>query len=268
MTISISPEVHAVLARSVVTESSLKLPDEQLDRKLYVDVNKVIEAAGGKWDRKSRSHIFSADPRSKLGLALETGKIVSKKADLQAFYTPSGLAERMADIALAEHRRPPAQLSVLEPSAGAGALLRPLVTRGVRVPHITCLDIDPDAVESLRASGFKAKLLDFAATQEPSLLCAFDLVVMNPPFTKGQAVAHVSKALRCVNVGGVVVSVMPQAWQTARSNVTKALLLALEQSFDWRVEPIEDFAFRESGTDVRTNLLIAKWKVPQASRRG
>ena len=53
----IDDDVLAVLSRSTVVGSSLVIPD-QLDRKLYVKTNKVLEAAGGKWNRKARAHVF------------------------------------------------------------------------------------------------------------------------------------------------------------------------------------------------------------------
>src|SRR3972149_847602 len=58
----IPEEVLVVLRRAVIEGTRLRIV-EQLDRKLYVAVNKGLEAAGGKWDRKAKAHTFGDDPR-------------------------------------------------------------------------------------------------------------------------------------------------------------------------------------------------------------
>ena len=104
-TFEISDEVRDVLARSTITATSVKLPSGQLERKLYEAVNKALEGAGGRWDRKSKAHLFDRDPREVLGLAVETGKAVNLRTKLQAFYTPPELAEKMvAASGIANHR--------------------------------------------------------------------------------------------------------------------------------------------------------------------
>lgn len=54
---NIDSKVLDVLGNSTMDGNSLKLTG-QLDRSLYVAVNKVLELAGGKWNRKSQSHLF------------------------------------------------------------------------------------------------------------------------------------------------------------------------------------------------------------------
>lgn len=254
----IPEEVLAVLRRSVCTSTTLTLPPDKLDRKLYVDVNKVLEAAGGKWDRRTRSHVFERDPRDVLDLAVSTGKIVSKKTELQAFYTPAKLAMQM--VALLPNWTPAKMrsLRVLEPSAGHGALLDPLVQQGVNVQNVTCYDVDQDAVNVLNGRGYRASCRDFLSVLDPALVCAFDLVVMNPPFTKGQAVAHVHHALRFPHVGGQLLAIMPPTWETARVRAAVALRDDLTKSYDWAVQPLPDGSFQEAGTNVKVVLLHAK----------
>ena len=54
---NISNEVLAVLSNAAMDGKNLKLTG-QLDRALYVATNKVLELAGGKWNRKAQGHIF------------------------------------------------------------------------------------------------------------------------------------------------------------------------------------------------------------------
>lgn len=62
-----TPEIVDVLRRSKITGAFLKLP-EQLDPKLYKQVNAAIESAGGRWDKYVKSHIFAGNPTGVLGL--------------------------------------------------------------------------------------------------------------------------------------------------------------------------------------------------------
>lgn len=53
----INNDVANVLANSTIEDVNLFLPVGQLDRKLYMAVNKVLVAIKGKWNR-SKKHIF------------------------------------------------------------------------------------------------------------------------------------------------------------------------------------------------------------------
>lgn len=254
----IPEEVLVVLRGAVLTSTTVTLPPEKLDRKLYVQVNNVLEAAGGKWDRRMRAHVFPRDPRELLGLAVETGQIVSKKTELQAFYTPAALATHVASFLPSWATAKPS-LRVLEPSAGHGALLKPLLAAGVWPTNVTCYDIDEEAVAVLNGHGYRASCRDFLTVLDPALVCTFDVVVMNPPFAKGQAVAHVHHALRFPKIGGRLLAIMPPTWETSRVKAAVALRDALTKSYDgWLVRPLPDGSFREAGTDVKVVLLDAE----------
>ena len=254
MAIQLTAEVIEVLGRSVIGETTLQLPG-QLSRDLYVKVKKVIEAAGGKWDRKLGLHTFDSDPRVKLGLALEAGAITSKKQDFQAFYTPDVIADQMVELAGVRRG-----CVVLEPSAGSGQLARSCVRHGALPRDIYCLDIDPDAVSELQE--FVALEQDFLTWRPPGRVCTFDAVVMNPPFTRGQDVAHVAHALAFPARNCTLVAVMTPTWTTSDKQTARALRLQLERGYDWRTEPLPDGSFKESGTNVKTVLLIAKRRAP------
>ena len=95
VTFTISDAVRDILAQAIIDETSVTLACGQLDRKLYEAVNKVLVAAGGKWNRKSGSHIFPRDPREALGLAVTTGVAINEQKARQTFYTPDWLAEEI-----------------------------------------------------------------------------------------------------------------------------------------------------------------------------
>ena len=251
MPIQLSESVRDVLTRSTITSTTVTLPPEQLERKLYVEVNQVLEAAGGKWDRRVRSHVFPSDPRELLGLALEKGAIVSKKQELQAFYTPDALADQI--VKLAAVRRGSV---VLEPSAGAGALAKACLRAGALPRDVYCLDIDPET--SAHLSGFSLILQDFLMWCPPDRVMTFDAVVMNPPFTRGQDIAHVAHALAFPARECMLVSVMTPTWLTSDKAAARALRSQLDRGYDWETKPLPDGSFKESGTNVKTILLVAQ----------
>jgi hypothetical protein len=94
---------------------------DQLDRKTYVSVNEALEAAGGKWDRKAKAHIFPMSAKEAIDDLIDNGGWTDAKKELQFFETPPELAARVID----EARIIPG-MRVLEPSAGAGALIKEL----------------------------------------------------------------------------------------------------------------------------------------------
>jgi hypothetical protein len=202
-TIKLSDEVRGVLARSRITADSLALP-EQLDRKLYEQVDKVLKTAGGKWNRGKKCHLFAGDPREILGLAVESGEIVDKKKTLQFFATPHELADRMVKLAeICPGNR------ILEPSAGEGNILKAIIRRVYGMPgeppHIDVVEIDDRMAEVLRdhraAVVYRDDFMQFLA---PEL---YNRVIANPPFHGGQDIAHILRALHFLKRGGRLVAI-------------------------------------------------------------
>ncbi len=167
----VTPDVLAVLDRAVVTGSSVTLTG-QLDRALYTRTNKVLEAAGGKWDRKARAHLFEGEAAAALEPLFLTGSITSVKQEFGAFYTPQPLADEVVARA-----RLAAGMTMLEPSAGRGALAaRALLRRAV----VDCVEIDKRSVQILASTSYRQVVEADFLGQKPEPL--YDRVVMNPPF--------------------------------------------------------------------------------------
>jgi type I restriction-modification system DNA methylase subunit len=256
ITFKVSDEVHEVLARSTITATSVKLPDGQLDRKLYEAVNKVLLAAGGKWDRKSGTHKFTSDPREAMGLAVEKGEAVNHKTRLQAFYTPRPLAERVAVAVKLKHG-----YRVLEPSAGGGALVE--AAMHIAAVDVDAYDIDPGVQDRLSAIGvgqaaltggsLAVRIQDFLAV-EPTPV--YDAVVMNPPFSGGQDTAHVTHAIGFLKPGGRLAAIMWPGWQTANTKAAKAFRALLATMAEHKVEDIPAGSFEDTG--VATVLLTLR----------
>jgi len=257
-TFKISDEVRDVLARSTITATSVTLPPGQLERKLYLEVNKALDGAGGKWDKRSKAHVFERDPREALGMAVETGKAVNLRTKLQSFYTPPSLAEQVVD----QVGPLLVNAKVLEPSIGEGALIVALARKCPQI-QVTAYDIDHVAAE--KAAGhldvciaprdgnrYVIQVQDFL-TVGPGPM--FDAVVMNPPFTGGADIKHVTHAWQFVRPGGVLVSVMWPGWRTAPTKAAKAFRELLAQ-YDADIKDVEPGTFEH--TDVATVIVVMR----------
>lgn len=241
--ISIDDETMDVLKRSDISPNSVKLPTGQLPRPLYEKVNKVLTTAGGKWNRSAQAHVFTSDPREVLGMALDKGAILDTKKASQAFYTPAELARRVVLHASVEGK------TVLEPSAGHGSLAKACRDAGAK--YVVCIEQDATSSKVLSDDGFGALTDDFLKVGPTP----YDRVVMNPPFTNGQDVDHVTHAFKFLTSGGRLVSIMSPSWRTKQDKRSEAFreLVANHGRVECEFEP---GAFKESGTNIVTVLVI------------
>jgi hypothetical protein len=115
----LSDTARNVLANaSIIGTDRLVLPPGQLDRGTYQEIDKVLKAFGGKWNRSARAHIFATDPRAKVQALVDGEKVVDQRKANGYFPTPEPVADQLVALADLEPG-----MSVLEPSAGQGALL-------------------------------------------------------------------------------------------------------------------------------------------------
>lgn len=83
----ISDDVLGVLAMLAIDGSFVRI-EQTLDRKLYLKVNKVLEACGGQWDRQAKAHLFDGDATARIDYAITTGEVTTDQ-DLGFFPTPA-----------------------------------------------------------------------------------------------------------------------------------------------------------------------------------
>lgn len=247
---TIPNEVLAVLSAAEIADGGLRLVG-QLERKLYEATNKVLEAAGGKWSRKAKAHLFDGDVTEIVEGLIETGEYRRTKQDLGQFDTPPALASEV--VARAEVWG----LDVLEPSAGLGNLAREALNRGTK--EIIAIEVDPKRFDALRVSfqtwqgpgAARAVWKDFLTIPpEPT----FDRVVMNPPFAKRADIAHVRHAAKFLKPGGKLVSIMSAGIAFRQDRLTVEFREWVKRNLGW-IDPLLDDSFKESGTSVRTVLV-------------
>ena len=259
MSTSMPDDVRDVLSRSTITATSVTLPPGQLDRKLYEAVNKALTALGGKWNRRQRAHLFTRDPRAALETAVDDAKMPVHQDKVMSFWrTPAKLAERLW---MAVNDVVPAQGRVLEPSAGDGAIAE-RIQYFRRDVDLWCVEPDEYRARALRCAAFQhvfeQTFEDFAADAERRGE-EFDAVVMNPPFTTADDrlayVDHVTLAWSLLKPGGRLAAIVPASFATRQDRRVRLMREHVVEFGGWW-EELEDGAFTESGTGVRTLLLV------------
>lgn len=237
----------AVLAKlerlEIVGSVAMRYPDP-LERAEYTAMNKVLEALGGKWNRKANGHLFPSDPVPLIQHVLETGTFLDAKKAYGFFETPPGLAIRMVKLAGIDEG-----MRVLEPSAGRGMLAIAARQAG---GDVTCVELQPEHAHHLRvALDFETRCDDFLAVareRKPH----FERVVMNPPFAGQADIDHVLAAFSLLVSGGKLVSVM-SAGVSFRQNLKS---MQFRSHLDIQaMDALPDGTFKDAGTQVRTVLV-------------
>lgn len=145
----------------------------------------------------------------------------------------------------------PNPYTVLEPSAGRGALARLIAAcPGAR---LTCVEVQPTLAGELEAATFRPILADFFDLT-PAALGQFDRIVMNPPFDAGRDIDHVTHALQFLKPGGRLVSVMCASVEFREDRKTVAFRAMVER-FGGRFHDLPPASFAASGTNVNTVIL-------------
>jgi phospholipid N-methyltransferase len=221
-----------------------------------MEVNKALSGAGGKWDRGLTAHVFARDPRQDLGIAATGGGIRDVKTETQFFETPPIVAAGLIAAADIEEG-----MTVLEPSAGKGALV-PFIRAALgNGGSITCIEKESEYANELDARHYDvARLIcdDFLQIQVGGAYMAadgYDRIVMNPPFTGGQDCIHVLHAFEFLKRGGRLASIMAPGW-TFHSNGVGARFRDWVRNLPHAWYPLPPKSFHDAGTDIETGILV------------
>ena len=220
-------------------------PSSKIHPTTWNRIKKVMADNGGTWVTQRQAFWFEDDP-SHIFSDLAKGKLANKKKDRQAFYTPAAYAAKVA--ALADVR---GQI-VMEPSAGDGALVKACIDAGAY--SVSCYEIDPAACAIIRDNypgrAVSVSEMDFLETET---ITRFPRIVMNPPFAKDAYIKHIQHALRRLAPGGRLVSIIPGNLPMAKF---AKLSTSLPKWSTWDCIPMEAGAFSESGTNIKTSILV------------
>jgi predicted RNA methylase len=243
----VEQNILEILDRCTVEGAVLRLPSGQLDRRVYMAVNKVIEAAGGKWNRNLRGHAFDHDAAEALEPILLTGEVTNAKQEFGVFFTPPGIARRVIELAGVTGGE-----RVLEPNAGEGALLRALPP----AHPATAIEINPAFADRCRRDlpHVDVNCGDFLEA-DPCKVGRFKRIAMNPPFSRQADIAHVAHALNFLERGGRLVSIM-SAGTSFRQDKKSRDLRDLVAERSGQIENLPAGSFKDSGTAVNTMIAV------------
>lgn len=242
----LSEAARLVLQRGTVAGAYFTFApvDAKMPRELYEEANKALMGIGGRW-KKGKGHQFPNDPAEKIRAIVKGGVIINEKKNFQAFFTQPALARRVASLAYVQG------CDVLEPSAGAGALVDACFEAGAST--VVACEIQKDLAEELALKQFGEGGRLGPVWHGDFLLMEpqprFDRVVMNPPFNKNQDVKHVAHALKFLKPeGGILVAIM---WP----NKTRKCFCDLIEDKQVEIWDVEAGEFSESGTEVATMIV-------------
>lgn len=240
----ISEAVLNVLGDAVCIDNSLVLTGT-LDRKLYTDTNKVLESLGGKWNKKSKAHLFDGDAADLVDQVILTGTYSSAKSDCDFFETSLKLSLHLIDLAALKP-----EMTVLEPSAGHGAIADEVSAKGC---HVTCIELFDKNYEVLKATGHKVWNVDFL-TQTVLDEQKFDRVIMNPPFSKRRDIHHILHAFKYLKTGGKLVAVASRSVAFRDDKMGRDFREFVAQH-NGTITDLPDGSFKDAGTMVSTSVV-------------
>lgn len=255
---NVDPLVISILSRAELNGQALTLTG-QLDRKTYVAVDNVLTAAGGRWDKRAKAHLFDGDAAEAIEPIILTGTVQRTKQDFGQFDSPAAVVSRVIELA--------GDLKnawVLEPSAGLGNIAVAAIEAGALVDTIEC-DPRRNAALTMRiakltspaAANSNGRHADFLSI-DPGPEPGYDIVLMNPPFAKQADIAHVMHAMGFLRRGGRLVSVMSSSIKFRDDRRTREFRDYLAHRAG-EIHDLPEGSFRASGTAVNA-VVIRLWK--------
>jgi len=247
----ITDNIKNIIDQGSFEENIFFLPKIQLDRKDYLEVNKILESLWGKWNRSKKWHVFNwtqEELESALFEVLEAGETQTLdeiKKQFQFFETPQKVAQAMIDeLELKESD------IVLEPSAWKWAI-SDLIIKNKK----TLVELNKECFEVLKEKEFynddcRVINRDFLECYAKDLW-KFNKIIANPPFSKNQDVKHILHMYDLLEKWWRIVSVASSMIQHKTTKLHEELK-ALNPEF---IE-VEEWAFKESGTMVNTVIVI------------
>lgn len=241
----IDQDILTIIEQGNTEDNLYFLPNKQLDRKIYLAVNKVVECLGGKWNRKAKAHVFDSDISGIIDDVLLTGEVIDKKKEFQFFETPPAIVDQLIRLAEIQPNH-----KCLEPSAGHGNIAEALCEI-VGNDNVICVELDFKNVKILTDKGFSVYGDDFL---QYTSFVKYDRIVMNPPFTQQQDISHVEKALSHLRDNGILVSVMSAGVMFRQNKKTLSFWERIKR-YNFKIIELPQGAFKVSGTLVNAIIL-------------
>lgn len=178
---------------------------------------------------------FDYNPSEVIDQIIYTG-VVPEQASYQFYPTRSVIADEAAERLDVKAGR-----KYCEPSAGNGDLAQFLPKEST-----LCIEIAAVRAKVLEAKGYNTVKADFLIWAAENANERFDGILMNPPFSKGRALAHLQAAASLLAQDGRLVAILPA------SMIGTSPLEGFDH--DWSDVYVDQF----EGTAVRVVILTAE----------
>lgn len=180
-----------------------------LKKDLSEDVRDALSIVGIDTSDGFRSESLGDEEKHLLTEMALTRSIPNKK-EAQLYQTPNDVVEKMQSLAISSMKgKSLSEISILEPSAGKGNLLKGELRELISPDNVTCVEINKTLSKGLSKSFknmYNENFIDWSEKNENEL---YDLILMNPPYSKRQAQDHLETALRHLESDGVLVACLP-----------------------------------------------------------
>ena len=241
--------VEEILKHCTLENNILKLPQVQFNKKSYAEAKKWIEEAGGSWQGgKIQGFTFPFNPERVFSM-LKEGKRCNLQQDYQFFETPADVADWLVMLAGGIHEDD----TVLEPSAGRGALIK-AIHRACPSVMVECYELMPENREFLHILN-NVILLDEDFTKDS--VGSYTKIIANPPFSSNQDIEHVRLMYDRLEEGGTLAAITSQHWKFASEKKCIDFRNWLKEVHG-EVFEIGAGEFKESGTTVSTMAVVIK----------
>jgi hypothetical protein len=241
--------VEEILKHCTLENNILKLPQVQFNKKSYADAKKWIEEAGGSWQGgKVQGFTFPFNAERVFSI-LKEGRRCNLQQEYQFFETPDSVADWLIMLAGGIHEDD----TVLEPSAGRGALIK-AIHRACPSVMVECYELMPENREFLHSLGNVILLgEDFAKDSVGS----YSKIIANPPFANNQDIDHVRLMYDRLEEGGTLAVITSPHWKFASEKKCDVFRRWIDEVHG-QVFEIGAGEFKESGTSISTMAIVIK----------
>ena len=241
--------VEEILKHCTLENNILKLPQVQFNKKSYAEAKKWIEEAGGSWQGgKIQGFTFPFNPERVFSM-LKEGKRCNLQQDYQFFETPADVADWLVMLAGGIYEDD----TVLEPSAGRGALIK-AIHRACPSVTVECYELMPENREFLHTLS-NVILLDEDFTKDT--IGSYTKIISYPPFTGNHDIEHVRLMYDRLEEGGTLAAITSQHWKFASEKKCIDFRNWLKEVHG-EVFEISAGEFKESGTSISTMAVVIK----------
>jgi hypothetical protein len=241
--------VEDILKHCTLEDGVLKLPKVQFNKKSYAEAKKWIEEAGGSWQSgKIQGFTFPFNPERVFSI-LKEGKRCNLQQEYQFFETPAEVADWLVMLAGGINEAD----TVLEPSAGRGALIK-AIHRACPSVTVECYELMPENREFLYSLD-NVIILDEDFTKDS--VGSYTKIIANPPFSGNQDIEHVRIMYKLLEKGGTLAAITSSHWKIASEKKCVDFRNWLEEVHG-EVFEIGAGEFKESGTSISTMAVVIR----------